>query len=349
MARTEVRALESGELTAWDELVAGSPQGTVFHTSDWLQQTASSLNRTLVILGCYEDETLIGGCPLLLSNPYRLLKIASSAALLAPYGGVVIAGVESTNQRKKESHADKVVESVRNHIVRERFDYVDLVNSPGFTDIRDFTRDGWDAKVYYTYMLPADGDLFNRITKNARNSIRKAQRQGITATEHFDAEVYWALTVNTFERQHSQPPFSKKHLLSLLETIREKNLGEMWVAMTPSGEIIAAEVMVCDQKTAHRWSAASSEEHLSTGATSLLLSEIITHFAGRSCSSVNLMGGNMARLSAFVSSFNPDLVPYYGVELSGPRYNIINGLNNRVKDVASRITPKAGTGPPLRI
>lgn len=341
MAWIEVRVLEPDELTAWDEVVAGSLQGTVFHTSDWLQETASSLNRRLVILGCYEDEVLIGGCPLLLSNPYGLLRIASSAAMLAPYGGMVIAGVESTNKRKRESYGGKVVESVRDHIVRERFDSVDLVNSPAFTDIRGFTRGGWGATVYYTHMLPADGeDLFDRITKNTRNSIRKAQRQGITVTEHFDAEVYWALTMDTFKRQHMNPPFSRQHLLSLLETIQRKNLGEMWVAMTPSGEIIAAEVVVCDKKTAHRWSAASLEEHLSTGATSLLLSEVITHFAGGSCSSVNLMGGNMARLSAFVSGFNPDLVPYYGVELSGTRYRIVDRLNNRMKGVVSRLASR---------
>ncbi|WP_214019931.1 GNAT family N-acetyltransferase [Methanoculleus sp.] len=348
MVRTEVRSLESGELAAWDELVAGSLQGTVFHTSDWLQKTASSLNRALVILGCYEDETLIGGCPLLLSNPYKLLRIASSAALLAPYGGMVIAGVESTKRREKELHADRVIASIRDHIVRKRFDHVDLVNSPGLGDIRGFTRNGWSARVYYTYMLPINGDVFEHISKNARRSIRKAQKLGITATEHFDPGTYWELTKKTFAKQNTQPPFSRKHLMSMLDAIREKNLGEMWVARTPSGEVAAAEVIVCDQKTAHRWSAASSEEHLNTGAASLLLGEVITHFAERNYPSVNLMGGNMARLSAFLSTFNPDLVPYYGVELSGPRYNIINGLNNRMKGVASCITSKAGTGSPQR-
>nr|WP_292365250.1 GNAT family N-acetyltransferase [Methanoculleus sp. UBA208] len=186
------------------------------------------------------------------------------------------------------------------------------------SDVRGFTRNGWDAKVYYTYMLPTDRDVSEHISKNARRSIRKAQKLGVTATEHFDAETYWELTKNTFAKQNSQPPFSKKHLMNMLDAIREKNLGEMWVAKTPSGEVAAAEVIVCDSKTAHRWSAASAEEHLNTGAASLLLSEVVTHFAERHYPSVNLMAGNMARLSAFIATFNPDLVPYYGVERSGP-------------------------------
>ena len=292
MTQTEVKTLESNEFVAWDELVASSAQGTAFHTSDWLVRTASSLSQTLAILGCYKDETLIGGCPLFLSNPYGLLKIASSAALLAPYGGMVMAGIESTKRREQELHTNNIIASIRDHIARKGFDHVNLVNSPGVTDIRSFSWNGWDVKVYYTYMLPIDGDVFSRISRNARRSIRKARELGITATEHFDAEMYWALTENTFKRQNLEPPFSKRHLLSLLDTIREKNLGEMWVAKTSTGEIAAAEVIVCDSKTVHRWSAASSEEHLNTGATSLLLGEIITHFADENCRSINLMAGN---------------------------------------------------------
>ncbi len=338
MAEPDVRELGQDEFRDWDTLVATSAQGTIFHTGDWLLKTASSLHQEPVILGCYEDEALIGGCPLLLSNPYKLLKVASSAALLAPYGGIVVADIESTKRREWELHTDKVVASIRDHIGRKRFDHVNLVNSPGLEDIRGFTRNGWDAKVHYTYTLPVNGDVFDRISKNARRSIRKAQKLGITATQHFDAEIYWALTENTFEKQNSHPPFSQQHLMNLLDTIREKHLGEMWVARTSSGEIAAAEVIVYDTKTAHRWSAASSEEHLNTGATSLLLGEVIAHLADRNCHSINLMAGNMAHLSAFMTSFNPDLTPYYGVELSGVRYGIVRSVNNHIKGVASRIT-----------
>ena len=338
MVRTEVRGLSADEFPAWDELVAISPQGTVFHTSDWLIQTAASLNQTLVILGYYEDEALIGGCPLLLSNQYNLLKMAHSATLLTPYGGVVITKIESTKQRERELHADRVITAIHEHILRERFDHVNLVNSPGLGDIRGFIRYGWEAKVYYTYMLPVGRDVFEHISKNARRSIRKAQRLGIVAAEHFDAEGYWALTENSFAKQNSQPPFSRQHLMNMLDIIKEKNLGEMWVARTASGEVAAAEIVVRDAKTVHRWSAASAEEHLNTGAPSLLLSEIAAHYAGRNCSSLNLMAGNRAHLSTFIASFNPDLVPYYGVELCGIRYRVARNLNSIARGMITQTT-----------
>ncbi len=341
MVGVKVRRLDAAEFSAWDGLVAASPQGTVFHSTDWLVRTASFLNRTPVILGCYEDGDLIGGCPLLLSNPFGLLRTASSAALLAPYGGIVTVGIESTKRREWELHANKIIAAVCGQIARMRFAHVELVNSPWLEDIRWFTRNGWEAKVYYTYLLPTDGDVFSRISKNARRSINRAEKQGITAAKQFDAGAYWTLTENTFKKQNSRPPFTRDHLFGMLDLIREKNLGEMWVARTPSGELAAAEVVVYDAKIVHRWSAASAEEHLSTGAASLLLGEVVADAAERNYPSVNLMAGNMANLSAFIATFNPDLVPYYCVESSGIGYGILRSVNKSMRSMASRATRPA--------
>ena len=121
--------------------------------------------------------------------------------------------------------------------------------------------------------------------------------------------------------------------MDMLDLIKRKNLGEMWIAETPSGETAAAEVVIYDSNVAHRWSAASSEEHLNTGATSFLLSEIMNNLANQNVRSINLMAGNVAHLSTFIASFNPDLAPYYGVEFSRARYNLLNGLRAYVKSV----------------
>lgn len=90
MRQLEVRVLGDAEFKEWDALVADSAQGTVFHTSDWLVGNALLLDQGLILLGCYDGEGLIGGCPLYLSRPYRFLHVASSKAVSTPYGGMVI-------------------------------------------------------------------------------------------------------------------------------------------------------------------------------------------------------------------------------------------------------------------
>jgi len=326
--KIEVRRLDDGELSAWDALVSDSVQGTVFHTSDWLLRTAASLNQNPIILGCYEDEELIGGCSLLQPKQYKWLKVTSSIAMLTPYGGVVVGSIESTKRRELELQNNKVIAAIQEYLTQQRFDYVNLINSPGLQDIRPFTQNGWNSKVYYTYILPINENLFDKISKNARRSIRKAQKLGIDVMQHFDPELYWELTTDTFRKHKSPPPFSKEHLVSMLNMIRDKNIGEMWIAKTSSEEIAAAEIILKDTKNIYRWSAASLKEHLGSGAVSLLLWEIFNDIRDRDYTSINLMAGNTAHLSTFIASYNPDLVPYYGVELQRIKYRILKGLKS---------------------
>ncbi len=326
MTQPEVRELGSDELQTWDVLVANSTQGTVFHTSDWLIRNASLLGQTLILLGCYEGEELIGGCPLYLSNPYRLLQLASSTVVSTPYGGMVISGLERAKQRAKEMHANRIITAIMEHIVRKRFDYVNLVNSPGLQDIRAFIQKGWNPAIYYTYVLSLEDDILKTSSKDVRQNIRKAQRLGIQSTRRFEPGIFWDLTVRTFAKQSKSPPITERYLDGMLTMIQEKGIGEMQVASMPSGEIVAAEITVWDTKMAHSWSAASSPEHLSTGAVPLLCYDIFNSLKERDHTKVNLMSGNTPSLSMFNSGFNPQLVPYYGVDYPRLRYRLFKKL-----------------------
>jgi hypothetical protein len=335
MARLDVRRLEGDEFHAWDALAAGSAQGTVFHSSDWLVKNASLQDQDLILLGCYDSEELIGGCPLFLSRPYNLLGLAISTAALTPYGGVMMTESERAKQRAREMYADRVITALHEYIFRQGFDYVSLVNSPGLTDIRAFTRRGWSPAIYYTHILRLHDDILKTVSKDVRQNIRKARKQGISSTERFDPGIFWDLTVRTFSKQGKQPPVSERHLTGILAMIREKGIGSMRIASTSSGEIAAAEVILWDEKMAHSWSAVAAPEHLSTGAVSLLCYDIFTSLKERDFRAINLMTGNIPRLSAFTSGFNPGLVPYYGVDYSRFRYRIFKRLQQYVYRDAS--------------
>lgn len=329
MARLEVRELGKDELQLWDTLVAGSDQGTVFHTSNWLFKNASLLNQVLILLGCYEGEKLVGGCPLFLSNRSSILRLAFSTPRLTPYGGVIASGMGSAKQRRKDMHIWDITLSIQEYIAQKRLEYVNLVNAPGLTDIRAFTQSGWSPEVYYTYILPLDNDILKDAAKDVRQNIRKAQKQGIYSTVKFDPDVFWDLTVRTFAKQGRKPLSSRAHLVGLLEMIHQQGIGEMRIANTPSGETVAADVTVWDTKMAHSWAAAASPEHLNTGASTLLCYDLFNSLRERNHKSINMMAGNTPQLSTFISSFNPQLVPYYGVGYSRLKLNLAKMLLQR--------------------
>ena len=54
----EIRALDQSEFARWDEFVQKSPQGTLFHTTLWLEASGVPFR----LLGCFRGSEMHGGC-----------------------------------------------------------------------------------------------------------------------------------------------------------------------------------------------------------------------------------------------------------------------------------------------
>jgi lipid II:glycine glycyltransferase (peptidoglycan interpeptide bridge formation enzyme) len=161
-----------------------------------------------------------------------------------------------------------------------------------------------------------------------RRSVNKAKKEGIVAKKKWDKDIYWSLTLNTYSKQGTVQPFSQKLLFSLIDIIQQKQWGEMWIAETTSMEIAAAEIIIWDHQMAYRWSAASNDHYNNTGATSFLLFEMMTYLQEKGFKKFNMMAANTPHLAKFISSFNPQLVPYYSVNKSRGVLRILNVMRS---------------------
>src|SRR5436309_1100990 len=56
-SRLQVRVLEQNDWAGWNHFVSQSPQGTLFHTTKWLETTGTPFR----IYGCFDDHGLAGG------------------------------------------------------------------------------------------------------------------------------------------------------------------------------------------------------------------------------------------------------------------------------------------------
>ncbi len=138
----------------------------------------------------------------------------------------------------------------------------------------------------------------------------------------------------TSMRQGFDPAISEKFFKDIFDIFQGKS--EMWVAETKSGEIAASEIILYDNKRAYRWAAASHTELRKTGAPSLLLYEIFRASITKGLKQINLMAANTPQLAKFISGFNPILVPYYAVEKSSIRYNIVMNIYDILKGINHR-------------
>jgi hypothetical protein len=332
MSEIEVRELIKDEYKVWDELVEKSPQGTIFHNSSWLTIHSELLNKKLKIYGCFENDQLVGGCSLYIYKLIRFFKMASSAIGMTPYGGVVLAQLQSTKVREQEQTYNKIIKSLRSVFDNEHFGYIQLRNSPDFVDIRPFTWNGWDSKVYYAYYLILN-DFEKRLSRDPKRNIKKAIKNEIRIEKSKDITSFYDLFEETFSRQGLKPPVTKGFVANIFDMLLKHKKGEMLIAKTKSEEIAAAEIFVYDNKRAYRWSAATHSELRKTGAYSLLLFDVFKDMQNRGFKEINLTAANSQQLAEFITGFNPKLVPYYVVEKSSNKYKIVEIASSTIKNV----------------
>jgi lipid II:glycine glycyltransferase (peptidoglycan interpeptide bridge formation enzyme) len=120
-------------------------------------------------------------------------------------------------------------------------------------------------------------------------------------------------------------------IITLIEKIRDAQFGNMWIAETSSGKAAAAEILIWDHHMAYRLSAASHEDYTDTGATSLLLFEILTYLQKKGVGKYNMMAANTPHLAKFIASFNPELVPYYSVQKSRGILRILSTMRSIIR------------------
>lgn len=333
MDRFEVRE-SSTTNKDWDELVTNSPQSTIFHTSDWINLISRNMRKPLQILQCYnlvsDPPQIVGGCAFLKYNRF-FLRIALDHFDFTAHEGIILTSCPSKNQRKIESWQSGIISSFLDAFKSKKYDRVTFIHSPTLNDVRPFIHDGWNCEILYTYMLDLKNDFTQNISKEVKWSINKAKKSQISvykieSPKPSDIYTYISLQKMTLQRQG----FSLKYLFShdfmkeLLEILYKKEKGALWFAETKTGEIAAAEIILYDNKMAHRWSAASHTEYQNTGAVSYLLFEIAKYLQNeRGYEKFNLMAANSPEISTFISQFNPQLIPYYSTTKYSKLYNII--------------------------
>lgn len=313
MTGISVHELGSNDYRRWDDLVSSSPQGTVFHTINWLKCNSDSLDCRFVLLGAFHQDKLVGGCCLYERNYLYKIKSAITSVPLTPYSGFLLAFSDYADVRQQEVWTQEIITALSDAIYKLGYPSITIINNPALTDIRPLIWSKWKSFIKYTYVLPLDRNIFASFSRNAKRNITKAQNENISISKEFNNDLMWDLAVKTYMKQNMTVPFEKKQLTTLLDMIHRTNIGEMWVASTQDGIPISGECIIWDKQGAYRWFAAADPDYLHTGATFFLLSEILQNLQSSDVNKIFMMAANTENLTKFALNFDPVLIPYYGV------------------------------------
>jgi hypothetical protein len=325
----EIRLIKSEDAEKWDELVNGSQMGNVFSSYSWLRITAEVCGVQLLLLGLYDGGELVGGCPVFVRKVYGFIKIVSSVCGMMPYSGVIIRDYQGRSVRGGEHYLHEALETFSSYLSSMKADFTHIDNSPELGDVRPFVLSGWDVAVRYTYLLEPRDVL---LSSGVRESIKKARRSQVRVERAGDLEQFYSLYKATYLRQGIKPPVSREYLARLFNHLVNMYSGELWCAYTKEGRCVAAQITVWDERRLYNWAVSIEEESKKSGVGHLLYFETITHYMRETGKPINLMMGNIPRLSEFITGFNPRLVTYYSLQRKS--------LVFRVMEVVWRLTRK---------
>lgn len=327
MSEFEVREVKSDKYDIWDELVVNSPHGTIFHTSNWLTLCNKSLKEDLKIYGCFKDEDLVGGCSLFVHKSKGIFKTASSTCAMTPYGGIVLKQPSSYKARKQVREHHEIMKYLCNAIDKNNFESIRITNPPNFLDIRPFTWNGWNSTVLYAYLLDLDSDFENTLTRDVRRNLKKANENKIQIRKSGDLKTHYELFKRLFERQNLNPPANYVFFENLSELL-SKNMWDIWVAETSSGQIATSQIILFDDKTAYLWTNASDPAHIKSGANTLLYYSAFQELKSKGFKGVNMMSANLPQFTEFATAFNPKLIPYYSINKKSIKFQLITNAYN---------------------
>lgn len=193
-----VRELGAGHRPAWAALVARSPQGTLFHTVEWLTATGVPYE----LLGCFRGDELRAGIAVGITAPG---VAGHPEPALTPYLGWLLPPAEG--RRVTTLSANKEMTAAIASALQGRFSAITLRCPPEILDLQPFQWCGFQAGVRYTYRLPLlDLDeVLAGMDSTRRRNLNAATREGLVVESGAPIDAVLALSARSLQRQGQAP------------------------------------------------------------------------------------------------------------------------------------------------
>jgi hypothetical protein len=301
-----IRALERAEFERWDEFVRQSPQGTLFHSTLWLE----AADEPFQLLGCFRGRELQGGFAMALLGA-RVAGVPQPA--LTPYLGILFP--KSNAKYVTELSTNKEISIALATFLKKNFDWIESSFAPEVRDLQPFIWHGFDVDLHYTYRLSLNDldSVFDNMDARRRNKLVSAEKQGVTIEAGVEFGEIVRLCTKSFERQ------------SLLAThtgaatrfeaaLRRVGRCKGFLARGAEGTPLGAVWIVWDDKRAYYLLGGYDHSERSNKAVSLALWRAI-QFTAKDLKLLefDFEGSVIPAVEQFFRKFGATLTPFYTI------------------------------------
>ena len=240
----EIRALEQSEFARWDEFVRRSPQGTLFHSTLWLENAGVPFR----LLGCFRGGELHGGFALSLAGQRAAGRPHPA---FTPYLGILYP--QSNSKYVTEISNNKEIGTAFATFLKGEFSRVEeMPFAPEAVDLQPFIWQGFEVELRYTYRLALNSLEFvlDNMDAGRRRNLLNAEKQGVQIEIGAAFAEVLRLRQISFERQGlitTDGPTASRFETAL----RGANRCQVFLARSREGEPLGGVWIAWDEKRAY--------------------------------------------------------------------------------------------------
>lgn len=331
-----IRIADSHAQKEWDDYIESSPQGTIFHTWNWLKIMEKHTNSTLYPLQIFKGSTHIANYPIFFKKK-GCLKVALSPPYTTEvlYLGPVLSAYESYKLSKIEENLIGIQSAIDKFLFSDlRCNFVNLRTAPGLIDSRPFRWAGYDIEPYYTYRIDLNEDIekiWYGMHKTLRKKIKSERKNGIVI-EQGDEDDLWLIHSET-RRRFSEQGKIREDISAYLDEIYQTYHDQFLDILVAKyqGETVSGVIRLNYNGVTCQWIGLAKTEVKGISPNDLLGWESIKIAKERGMRWYEIMdGGDNPRLRQFKSKFNPELSIWYSAEkYSHPLYRMARTLSRK--------------------
>jgi hypothetical protein len=307
-AKLATRLLPEAEYPAWNQLVANSPEGSIYSCPEYLDVLCGETDGRFSILVVERAGEMLGGIGLF-ERKSRWGSYATGR-LLMYYHGIVLKPNPSKYPSERTARQLECVGALEEAIAQRGYGRLQLKSRGSLSDVRIFLDRGWSATPSYSYVVPLTDipAAWSRIEQNLRRLVGRCERECIQFDEADDFDSFYRLHQQTHVRKGAALYLPQAGFRRYFERLRSQNLCRLFHARTPEGRVMASQfVLLGSHPVCHTVSAGTDGEFLKTGVTAFLRWKSFERLAQMGYAGNDLTDAALNPVTHFKSQLGGDL------------------------------------------
>jgi hypothetical protein len=328
----EIRIATDQDEQKWDEIVARSPNGELFHTWKWLKimerfsvqkKAGLTVAGTLYPVFLMEKEKIVGICPLFLFKAPLVTSCYSPPLNVDTlYLGPLFPDLEALLPAKQQIFLHDVQIAVDRFIRNDlKANYVQINTPPSFGDCRFFKWGGYEAEARYTSHLDISQGtelIWKSLNRGTRRFIDKAKKEEITVSAGDKEDLFFIYDLLK-ERGRIQCP--REFIGAVFDTFSPANLT-VFIAKVGTERLSGIVTLLYRDKVAF-WIGAPKCSYKGTYPNELLVWEAIRWAEEHHYKTFEIIGADDYSLFPFKRKFNAQTVMYFQMKWFSPKLHMV--------------------------